>query len=71
MTVKTIETLEQWHILKASLDEKEYKIWQWQYRAKHPEGFHMCFWGEGDKLVEVIAHSPEIEAGMVRSLRKM
>ncbi|HRW13369.1 MAG TPA: hypothetical protein P5549_09620 [Syntrophomonas sp.] len=64
MRVRIIETIEQWHILKAALIEKGYKLWQTQFSYDAPEGYRAWFWKD-DKQVEVATHNQEIQSDIV------
>ena len=67
MRVRSIETIEQWQILKAALIEKGYKVWQMQFSYDMPEGFHAWFWKDGSQQVEVATHNLNIQKDIVSS----
>jgi hypothetical protein len=64
--IKYVEDMDKWLILKAALIEHGYKLWQTQYDADSPEGYHARF-SIGDKDVEVITHIREIEIDISKS----
>lgn len=43
-----IETLDEWAALAVDLHEDGYNIWQMQYAANKPPGFHVWFWKQED-----------------------
>lgn len=64
-TLKSIGTLEQWHEMAAALQAGGFTIWQMQYAARQPEGFHVRFWASGRPEIEVVTHNEAIEAAIV------
>jgi hypothetical protein len=62
--MKRIDTLEQWETVAAAIREKGHRLWQWQYRYDHPEGFHTWVWAEG-KNVEFITYSKQVQDAMI------
>ena len=58
MTV--VETLDYWHKLSDMLGARGYRLWQWQYDTKHPEGFHAWFCQSGRPDVEVVTYSDDV-----------
>lgn len=60
-----IETIEEWSAYSELLAKMGYKLWQWQYRAEGPEGFHARFFVSGKPDVEIITHSEEVENAIV------
>jgi hypothetical protein len=61
MRIKTIDIYENWIILSEAMKEKGYSLWQFQYSADMPEGFHAWFWKKQKDLVEVITHNKDIQ----------
>lgn len=66
MMMQRIDNIDQWRALAAELCEDGYAIWQMQYSASQPEGFHAWFWAEGRADIEVVTHSREVEKAMVK-----
>jgi hypothetical protein len=66
METKRIEKMETWLDLKHLIIEKGYIMWQTQYDWHYPEGFHVIF-TKGEKRLEVITHTKDIEDDMINS----
>jgi hypothetical protein len=63
--MKSIETVEQWEILKKTLKEKGYRLWQMQYSYDEPQGFHAWFWKSGRSDVKVVTHNKDIQNDII------
>lgn len=64
--MRLIESIEEWNALASELREDGYSIWQMQYAARQPEGFHVRFWSSGLEDIEVVTHSRDVEKAMVK-----
>lgn len=68
--ITEIESLEQWETFRDMLAERGYYIWQWQYGANHPEGFHIWLGASGRKNIEFMTRSKDIQKAMLRFGKK-
>jgi hypothetical protein len=58
--------MEEWTALAEKLSENGYTLWQVQYRANLPEGFHARFWNSQKPVFEIVTYSEEIEDKIVK-----
>ena len=65
-----VESLEQWHPLDEMLHNHGYRLWQWQYNTKHPEGFHAWFWVTDRPDVEIVTHNDDVCWEIIQFNRK-
>lgn len=63
--MKKIENVEQWALLSKALREKGYRLWQMQYFADLPEGFHAWFSHSEKSDIEVVTHSKNVQEEIV------
>lgn len=64
--MKAIESLAEWLPLSAELSARGYKIYQSQYRASSPEGFHAWFWAEDRPDVEIVTHNNDVYRAIMK-----
>ena len=60
--IKTLETCNK-HLDK--LRANGWKLWQMQYGYGLPEGFHAWFWKSGEKDIEIVTHSADVQRAIV------
>ena len=56
-----IESLEQWTALAGELRKAGYTIYQMQYAANEPTGFHVWFWLSGRPVVHIVTHNEKVQ----------
>jgi hypothetical protein len=59
--VTEIKTLEQWNALAAELHAAGYTVFQTQYAADQPEGYHVWLWLSGRPQVHVVTHDRKVQ----------
>ena len=64
--MKVIETIEEWATLAAELRKAGYTLYQIQYSASQPEGFHAWFWLTGRPTVHVVTHDASVQEAIIK-----
>lgn len=63
---KKIESLDDWYALAAELAEDDYSPYQYQYNWNEPQGFHVRFWRKEGPIIEVVTHSQDVKAAIMK-----
>jgi hypothetical protein len=61
-----IDTLDQWQALAGELSKGGYHLFQFQYGAGQPEGFHAWFWASGRPEFELVTFNQDIETAIIK-----
>jgi hypothetical protein len=67
-----VETVEKWNEIEQKLRERDYHVFQFQYDTNQAEGWHVTLISIGTGLpqVEVVTHSEEVRAAILRYIRE-
>ena len=60
-----VDSLEQWDALAGELRKAGYTVYQMQYAANQPEGFHVWFWLSGRPEVHIVTHNESVQDAIV------
>lgn len=64
--VRMIETMEHWRQAEAYLRENGFHLWQTQYAADCPDGFHVWFMKARTSDIEIVTHNPDVQRAIVK-----
>lgn len=62
---KIISELSRWAEIAEQLHAGGYRLWQMQYRASDPEGFHAWFWRNGRSDAEIVTYNAEVQRAII------
>jgi hypothetical protein len=60
-----IDSVDEWIPVASRLADDDFSVFQMQFAATLPEGFHAWFVAEGFKTIEVVTFSPTVQAAIV------
>lgn len=64
--MKVIETIEEWATLAAELRAAGYTLYQFQFDAQEPEGFHAWFWASKRPQVHIVTRDPRVQEAIIK-----